>query len=156
MKTILLKSLLLVFIFSVAACKTTSTTGSTTTNDDKEVTTLHSTDKESEAEKVNQQTNSPTSQLVDLFRRLPGVNIRGSHPNVFVSVRGVTSTSGATGVLYVVDNAPMGNEYARVAELVDVTRVKSVSVLKGGETAIYGKQGSGGVIVIKMKKDQED
>lgn len=147
----LLKLLALILIFSVTACvSTSSTTGSN------EMTPLHSKDKESKVEKVEQQTNSPTSQLVDLFRRLPGVNIRGSHPDVFVSVRGITSTSGEVSVLYVVDNVPMGNDYFRVAEVVDVTRVKSVSVLKGGETAIYGKQGSGGVIIIRMKPLQED
>jgi outer membrane cobalamin receptor len=152
MKTSLLKLLMLLLIFSIIACKSTSTSNS----GDREGTPLHSKDKESRVEKVEQQTNSQTSQLVDLFRRLSGVNITGSHPDVFVSVRGVTSTSGATGVLYVVDNIPMGNEYARVAEAVDITRVKSVSVLKGGETAIYGSQGLGGVIVIRMKPLRED
>lgn len=148
----LLKLLALVLFFSVTSCKSTSTT----TGGDAEVKTIHSKETESRVEKAEQETDSPTSQLVDLFRRLPGVNIRGTHPNVFVSVRGVTSTSGAVGVLYVVDNVPMGNDYFRVAEVVDITRVKSVSVLKGGEAAIYGKQGAGGVIVIKMKPIRED
>jgi outer membrane receptor protein involved in Fe transport len=152
MKTSLLQLLLLVFIFSVTACKSTSTTSGS----DKEISSLHSKDKESNVEKIDQTTNSPTTQLVDLMRRLPGVNIQGTHPNVIATVRGATSTNGAKTVLYVVDNVPMGNDYNQVWESIDITRVKTVSVLKGGETAIYGEQGSGGVIVIKLKPNRAD
>ena len=152
MSSHLLKLLALVLIFAVTSCKPTDVT----TGGDREPTSLHSKDKESKVETVDQTTNSPTTQLVDLLRRLPGVNIRGSHPNVFVSVRGTTSTSGPISVLYVVDNVPMGRDYARVAEAVDITRVQNISVLKGGETAIYGTQGSGGVVVIRMKRIRKD
>lgn len=152
MSSHLSKLLMLVLIFSVVACQSTTKT----TGGDREATTIHSRDKENKVGGINQTTNSPTTQLVDLIRRLPGVNIQGSHPNVIVSVRGITSTSGAISVLYVLDNIPMGNDYARVTEGLDMTRVKRVSVLKGAEAAIYGNRGSGGVIIIRMKLIRED
>lgn len=151
------KSIVKLFAFAMiiffAACTSSKTTS---TAKHAETTSKHDERKESNVEVAEQSTNSPTTQLVDLIRRLPGVNIRGAHPNVVVTVRGVKRVGGAESVLYVVDNVPMGNDYSRVAEIVDITRVSSVKALKGGETAIYGQQGDGGVIVIKMKKIRED
>ncbi len=137
-------------LFSCSPATTDNASSSTNEN-----SALHTKRNESSVEKVAQTTNSPTTQLIDLIRRLPGVNVSGSLPNYFVTTRGVTSTDGPTGVLYVVDNVQMGNEYSSVAEVVDVTRIQNVSVLKGSETAIYGSQGEGGVIVIKMKPLRE-
>lgn len=116
----------------------------------------HNEQMESKVQEVEQTTDSPTTQLVDLLCKTSGLDIRGAHPNVTIYVRGGASKANPQSVLYVVDNAPMGTDYFRVTEVVDITRVKSVNVLKGGQASIYGAQGGGGVVVIKMKKDRED
>lgn len=152
MQTRLLPFLVFVSLFAFLSCTSTQNTSSTTNEGTHDKgTPIHKKEQESEVAEVDQTTNSPTTQLVDLIRRLPGVNIRGSHPNVFVSVRGTTSGSGPIGVLYVVNNKQMGNDYANVVDYLDITTVKSVNVLKGGQTAIYGSQGAGGVILIRLK-----
>lgn len=153
MKTQLLHFFAFALMIILVSCQAQTTSSSSSSNGG---SALHSNRAESSVAAVQPNTNSPTTQLVDLMRRLPGVNIQGSHPNVFASVRGTTSTSGPVGVLYVVDNKTMGNDYIRVSEALDITRVKSVNVLKGGQTAIYGVQGAGGVILIRLKRNNED
>jgi TonB-dependent SusC/RagA subfamily outer membrane receptor len=82
-------------------------------------------------------------QLTDLFVRLPGVFVdeRGGVPEVYIRGRRP---------LFVVDGVQIGNNYRSVENAVNVNDVASVEVLRNlSETAIYGQQGSNGVILIK-------
>jgi TonB-dependent SusC/RagA subfamily outer membrane receptor len=143
------KLIIFAVLILFTACQTTNKSSSG--YEEEEAKTIHSKDKVTIGSTVEGNTNSPTSQLVDYMRKLPGVMVRGSHPNVSVMIRGVKTSDGNTEPLYVLDNVPMGNNYAQVAGIVDVTRIKKVSVLKGAQAAIYGTQGSNGVIIITMK-----
>jgi TonB-dependent SusC/RagA subfamily outer membrane receptor len=76
--------------------------------------------------------------------------LQGNVPGVFVNrnqvlVRGVTSFLGSNEPLYIVDGIP-------VASIADIppSFVKSIEVLKGAASAIYGSRGANGVILIDL------
>lgn len=74
----------------------------------------------------------------------------GNNPNggTSIQLRGVTSLTGSTQPLIVIDGIPGGN-----LDLVQQNDVESISVLKGGAAAaIYGTRGNNGVILITTKK----
>lgn len=86
--------------------------------------------------------------------RAPGVTVLagtgqpGSAANVII--RGVTSISGTTTPLYIMDGIPI--EAASFASL-SPSEIESVDVLKdAGATALYGSRGANGVIVITTKR----
>ena len=55
--------------------------------------------------------------------------------------------------LFVVDGVSVGFSYQQVEHLVNVNDIASVEVLKGpSDTALYGRQGANGVIVIRTKR----
>ncbi|MEL7001605.1 MAG: TonB-dependent receptor plug domain-containing protein [Bacteroidota bacterium] len=87
------------------------------------------------------------------LRRVPGVMINGDE----VLIRSTTSAAGATQPLFVLDGVVIGNSLARANELVVVNDIKNVRVIKAGaDAAMYGTQGSNGVIVITTKKKASD
>ncbi len=56
--------------------------------------------------------------------------------------------------LYVVDGIPIGHSYFEANNAVSVFDIDYVEVLKDPtETAIYGRRGSNGVIVINTRKN---
>lgn len=74
----------------------------------------------------------------------------GNNPNssVAVQLRGVTSLTGTTTPLIVVDGIPGGN-----LDLIQQADIESFDVLKDGSAAaIYGTRGNAGVILITTKK----
>ncbi|NBC07017.1 MAG: TonB-dependent receptor plug domain-containing protein [Bacteroidetes bacterium] len=84
--------------------------------------------------------------LADILVREPGVSF----------VNGRLTIRGQTYPLFVVDGTPIGRGYANAASAVSVEDIRSVEVLKGAsETAIYGRQGANGVILITTKKGGE-
>lgn len=82
--------------------------------------------------------------IYDMIRaKVPGVRVEGTR----IIVRGETSLQGSVEPLLIVDGSP-------VSSIDNITPdfVKSISVLKGPETAAYGVRGSNGVILIQLKK----
>ena len=78
--------------------------------------------------------------LAHLVGRAPGVSLDFS--------RGIPKVRGRL-PLYVVDGVRLGRNYYAAARSVNIHDVKSVQVLRRpSETLIYGREGSGGVIVI--------
>jgi TonB-linked SusC/RagA family outer membrane protein len=78
------------------------------------------------------------------------VNRSGSNPNSAVSlqIRGVTSITGGSAPLVVIDGIPGGN-----LDLLQQDDIESISVLKDGSAAaIYGTRANGGVILVTTKK----
>ncbi len=54
--------------------------------------------------------------------------------------------------LFVVDGVPVGRTYADAVSAVNVEDVRSVEILKSAsETAIYGRRGANGVILIETR-----
>ncbi len=65
-------------------------------------------------------------------------------------IRGVTSISGSTQPLYIIDGMPVPQDTFRS---LNPNEIATVSVLKdAGATAIYGNRGANGVIIITTKK----
>lgn len=90
--------------------------------------------------------------LADYLTKVPGVNVRGSGDNAFVTIRGVSSFNSTNTPLYVIDGNAVGNEYSRANSIVNPQDIDYVRVLKGPDAAIYGVRGANGVIEIVTKK----
>lgn len=96
--------------------------------------------KQRKSEKGNYAYNT----IYDMIRaKVPGVRIEGTK----IIVRGENSLQGSVEPLLIVDGSP-------VSSIDNITPdfVKSITVLKGPETAAYGVRGSNGVILIQLKK----
>lgn len=74
--------------------------------------------------------------------RIPGVIVSGSS----ITIRGPSSINAQGNPLFVVDGSVTTS-----IDNINPRDVKSISILKGAETAMYGVRGSKGVIVIKLK-----
>lgn len=85
--------------------------------------------------------------------KVPGLSItraNGNNPNGSTSIqlRGITSITGSTSPLIVIDGIPGGN-----LDLLQQNDIESFDVLKSGAaSAIYGTRGNNGVILITTKK----
>ncbi|WP_426058715.1 TonB-dependent receptor plug domain-containing protein [Hymenobacter sp. B1770] len=87
---------------------------------------------------------------LDMLRgRVPGVAFSGSGPSASVLIRGITSLSGNSGPLCLLDGVPVDLETLAYFPAVEV---ETIEVLKGGQTAIFGSRGSGGVIAVYTKR----
>ena len=84
------------------------------------------------------------NNIYDMIRgRLAGVTVSRDKK---ITIRGVTSIRNITDPLFVVDGMIVSS-----IDYISPNNVKSISVLKGSEAAIYGSQASAGVLVIKTK-----
>ncbi|MCG2587827.1 TonB-dependent receptor plug domain-containing protein [Rhodohalobacter sulfatireducens] len=119
-----------------AAC---TSTGSTTSNN---------TDTDGRISNENDYYRS----LADYLTKVPGVNVRGSGENAYVTIRGISSFQSGNTPLYVVDGQAVGNSYSRANNIVNPQDIDYVRVLKGPDAAIYGVRGANGVIEIITKK----
>lgn len=90
--------------------------------------------------------------LADYLRQVPGVSVRGSGDNAYVTIRGISSFSSGNSPLFVVDGQAVGNSYSQANRLLDPRYIDYVRVLKGPDAAIYGVRGANGVIEIATKK----
>lgn len=85
------------------------------------------------------------NNMYDLIRSHLGVQvIRGE-----VIVRGDKTFQGNNAALIVVDGALFDGEILRTMSPLDV---KSISVIKDGNSAVYGSRGVNGVVIIETKK----
>lgn len=88
--------------------------------------------------------------VLDVIRgRVAGVQVLGSGFNTTVQIRGVSSISGSSEPLFVLDGIPTAKE---TIFAIPVGDVDYVDVLKGPSAAIYGSQGAGGVIIVMTKR----
>ena len=91
--------------------------------------------------------------LTSYLRKVPGVMVRGSGPDASIRIRGDVSLQGNVSPLFVINGTPLGNDFSRVYDAVDVNDIQRVNVLKNvTDTNRYGQQGSAGVVEIKLKK----
>ncbi len=86
--------------------------------------------------------------VFDLLRRIPGIQIVGNPPGEAAVIRGARTFSGATYAQVYLDAFPVDNEMANTLQISDV---EAVDVYKGGDAAIFGIRGGGGVIVIHTR-----
>ena len=117
-------------------------------------------------------TEARTNSFVNgLEGKIAGVNVSGvaTGPNssTNVVIRGITSMTGSSQPLYVVDNIPLVNNNYQTTGLggyggrdggdgmssINPDDIETISVLKGAAaTALYGYRGSNGVVLITTKK----
>lgn len=82
--------------------------------------------------------------IYELIRgRLPGVSVSNDNS---ITIRGINSLKYAAEPLFVVDGVVVSG-----IDYISPNNVKKISVLKGADAAIYGMQGSSGVILITTK-----
>ena len=85
---------------------------------------------------------SSYSNIYDLIRgQIPGVKVTGKN----IEIRGITSVNMSNQPLFVVDGVPVSS-----IDEIHPRFVKSITVLKGPEAAIYGARGATGVILIDL------
>ncbi len=86
---------------------------------------------------------SAYTNIYDLLSsQVPGVQVSGRT----IRVRGITSINASNDPLLVVDGMVVSS-----IDNINPREVKSISVLKGSEAAIYGSRGATGVILIDLK-----
>ena len=113
----------------------------------------------------NQGLNVTSEQLIQ--GKTPGLNIntaRAPGSGSRIQIRGITSISGDTEPLYIIDGVPIGSGGNNVSSdrgavvstnpmsFINPNDVKSVSILKGPSAiAVYGSRGANGVVLITTK-----
>lgn len=91
---------------------------------------------------------SSAQSAFDMLRIIPGVQVGGSFPNQTALIRGPNSFNADLQPLYLLDGIPVDN---LTISSIPVSDIGFIDVLKGGDAAIYGARGSGGVIAIYTK-----
>lgn len=86
--------------------------------------------------------NASYTNIYDMMRgKVPGVQVTGNK----ITIRGINSINSGTDPLFVVDGIVVNS-----IDDISPRQVKSITVLKGSDAAIYGSRGAGGVIMITM------
>lgn len=86
--------------------------------------------------------NASYTNIYDMIQgKVPGVQVTGRK----ITIRGVNSINLSTDPLFVVDGIVVNS-----IDHISPSQVKSITVLKGSDAAIYGSRGAGGVIMITM------
>jgi TonB-dependent SusC/RagA subfamily outer membrane receptor len=86
--------------------------------------------------------NSSYTNIYEMIKgRVPGVEVTGNK----ITIRGVNSIMLSSDPLFVVDGSVVNT-----IDNISPRDVKSISVLKGSDAAIYGSRGAGGVILITL------
>lgn len=102
-------------------------------------------------------TDTPTEEpvfreLIDLISKEPGVQVKKMGSNYDITIRSQGTFITSHQPLFVVDGIATGTSYADVAQLVPVTEVQSIRVIKGADATSYGSRGANGVIEIRLRK----
>ena len=66
-----------------------------------------------------------------------------------IIIRGVGSFSLNSSALIVIDGVPYSN--SNILNSIHPTQIKSIDIIKGAKSAMYGARGSNGVVVIETK-----
>ncbi|MGY3088105.1 TonB-dependent SusC/RagA subfamily outer membrane receptor [Hymenobacter sp. UYAg731] len=94
-------------------------------------------------------TTGNTSVLQLLQGRVAGVAVTGTGDNTNVLIRGITSLSGNSSPLFLLDGVPV--DVGTLAYF-PASDAESIEVLKGAQAAIYGSRASGGVIAVYSRR----
>lgn len=88
------------------------------------------------------------NSLADYLKRVPGVQVSPRGGSYEITIRGMSSITGSSEPLFVVDRAQVGG-YDDASSIVDPNDIKRVVVLKDvASTSPYGLRGANGVVVI--------
>jgi TonB-dependent starch-binding outer membrane protein SusC len=94
------------------------------------------------------------SSIVELIQaRAPGVQVVRAGDSYALRIRGVSSPSGITDPLIVIDGVTSTLPGTRALDAIDPNDVQKIEVLKdAASTAFYGMRGGSGVILITTRK----
>lgn len=96
----------------------------------------------------------PNVHLDESLGRLSGVQVRGNGRNADINIRGATSFELDTTPLFILDNVRMGNNFAQIYDIVEMSQVNHIRVIRSSRaTTLYGSDGAHGAIVIKTESD---
>ena len=94
----------------------------------------------------------------DIFQliqgRVPGVQITRNGGSYNVLIRGVSSITGSSQPLFLLDGMPISDADALVG--IPPVIVERIEILKGAAAAIYGSRGGNGVIAVFTKRGNPD
>ena len=82
--------------------------------------------------------------------RVAGVQVQPQGAGYSVLIRGITSFSGSSEPLYLLDDVPLSDGQALLS--IPPSDIDRIEILKGGAAAIYGTRGSNGVIAVYTKR----
>ncbi|WP_197496115.1 TonB-dependent receptor plug domain-containing protein [Maribacter hydrothermalis] len=91
--------------------------------------------------------NRANITLIQRITQLPGVVLYNNLPVINKSSNSFGSV-GNQEPLYVLNNQVIGNSFNSINELIENYNVKKIIILTGADAAVYGTQGSNGVIKI--------
>ena len=94
---------------------------------------------------------SPTNLAQLIEGNVAGVRVMQVSGGLRIQIRGVNSLNSGTDPLYIVDGMTVHPGPNGVLNDINPYDVKSITVLKGPEAALYGSRGSNGVVVIETK-----
>ena len=87
--------------------------------------------------------------LLNRIRTHPGVYVEGTEDNARVYTRGVNSINNQKEFLFVLNGVKVGN-YLQISKILNPSDIKNITILRNAsDIALYGFNGSGGVILIK-------
>ncbi len=96
--------------------------------------------------------NNAFQNYLDIFDcitgTVPGVAVSRQTSPPSVTIRGATSMYASTEPLYILNGMPTSVD---IVAAISPINVKSISVIKDSEAAIYGSRGANGVIIIELK-----
>lgn len=103
---------------------------------------------------------NPEISLDRYVRRLTGVSVHGSGSGAEIQIRGAETYWGGrwgqgldSRPIYIIDGVRIGRDFSQLYNLVDMTNVESVQVLRPPRaTQLYGTDGGFGAIVVNLKK----
>ena len=91
-------------------------------------------------------------ELIDMISKQPGVQVKKAGATYDITIRSKGTFLTSHQPLFAIDGLVVGDRYADVADMVQVTDVDRIRVLKGSEATQYGSRGGNGVIEIYLKK----
>ena len=96
-------------------------------------------------------TNSGNISLLNRIRTHPGIYIEGSEETARVYTKGINSINNQKEMLFVLNGIKVGN-YTQIAKILNPIDIKNITILRNAsDIALYGFNGSGGVILVKTK-----
>ncbi|MBC7892869.1 MAG: TonB-dependent receptor plug domain-containing protein [Sphingobacteriaceae bacterium] len=100
--------------------------------------------------KLDQSNPTGAMSILEVIRgRVAGVSVSGAFPNYSVTIRGISSLSGSSQPLFLLDGVPVDLQSLLS---IPVSDVDQIDILKGAEAAIFGSQGGNGAIAVLTKR----
>jgi TonB-dependent starch-binding outer membrane protein SusC len=142
---------------ALVSCARSGTQYNETASNEKTISNGYSTisDRNSTSAVSTVEVDNGTLTLDNYLQRVPGVLVKGKGATAVIQIRGINSFMASTEPLFVVNGTVL--DYSSVYNGISSYDIKTINVLKdASSTAIYGSRGANGVVVITLKKGNEE